>query len=166
MPYLTSTLQESILVWLSQAWCPHCTDIFVDWEFVGSLAEGNNRPATDAAGYLSMLKALRTAMPLAELSAAVPMFHFLEAKTANSSSLSYVDMHPYVEYFDRVYLMAYDLWNGPDTAGSNGALDPDEGINPDNINQDQQFGSQGVQAWNEAGFPLSKLVYGAYAFDQ
>ncbi|KAK5231688.1 hypothetical protein LTR72_000872 [Exophiala xenobiotica] len=132
----------------------------LDWEFVGSLAEGNNRPATDAAGYLSMLKALRTAMPLAELSAAVPMFQFLEAKTANSSSLSYVDMHPYVEYFDRVYLMAYDLWNGPDTAGSNGALDPDEGINPDNINQDQQFGSQGVQAWNEAGFPLSKLVYG------
>ncbi|KIW55440.1 hypothetical protein, variant [Exophiala xenobiotica] len=132
----------------------------LDWEFVGSLAKGNNRPATDAAGYLNMLKALRTAMPSAELSAAVPMFLFLETKTANSSSLTEVDMHPYVEYFDRVYLMAYDLWNGPNTAGSNGALGPDEETDPDNINEDQQFGSEGVQTWSNAGFPLSKLVYG------
>lgn len=137
--------------------------MLVDWEFVGSLAEGNNKPATDAAGYLNMLKALRTAMPSAELSAAVPMFLFLETKTGNSSSLTEVDMHPYVDYFDRVYLMAYDLWNDPNTAGSNGALGPDDETDPDNINEDQQFGSEGVQTWNNAGFPLSKLVYGTYA---
>jgi GH18 family chitinase len=107
-----------------------------------------------------MLKALRTAMPSAELSAAVPMRVFQQATSDSSSSLVDVDMKPYVEYFDRIHLMAYDLWNGPDTSGSNAALRLPQETSPANINVDQQTGSDGVAAWNAAGFPMSKLVYG------
>lgn len=130
----------------------------IDWEHVGKLNEAPvPRPFTDADGYLQMLKALRAALPLAELSAAVGMNLFRKARSPTDDTLENVDMHPFVPLFDRIYLMTYDLWYGEETAGSNGALKPD-GKYP--VVEDQGFGAQGVQAWHDAGFPMSKLVYG------
>lgn len=107
-----------------------------------------------------MLKALRAALPSAELSAAVPMNVFLKATSPTDAALEDVDMHPFVSLFDRIYLMSYDLWHGNTTAGSNGALKPDGESPPEDVVQNQGFGAQGTQAWHNAGFPMSKLVYG------
>lgn len=93
-------------------------------------------------------------MPSTELSAAVPMYVF-KKPDGTDGTLVPVDMHPFVPLFDRLYLMAYDLWNGDDTAGSNAAL-----VRNGDVPQDQRFGDDGVKTWHDAGFPMSKLVYG------
>ena len=116
---------------------------------------GTERPEVDAANYLKLLKALKTAMPDAELTAAVHMELFLGGDGEE------VDMTPYIPYFTRVYLMAYDLWNlagdGEDTAGSNGAFKPV----PGEENDDQQYGYDGIMKWHQqGGFPMEKLSLG------
>ncbi|KAK5056237.1 hypothetical protein LTR84_012790 [Exophiala bonariae] len=134
----------------------------IDWEHVGKLTDAPiERPFTDANGYLQMLKALRAALPVAELSAAVSMNLFRKAKSPTDGTLENVDMTPFIPLFDRIYLMSYDLWNPPDddTAGSNAALEY-HGESPSDIPDGQDFGADGVQAWHDAGFPMSKLVYG------
>jgi chitinase len=76
--------------------------------------------------------------------------------TQGKSREEEVDMTPYVPYFDRIYLMAYDLWTPDDVAGSNGALEAPPKPRPQ---KDQQFGSDGVAAWTKY-FPREKLVLG------
>lgn len=110
-----------------------------------------------------MLKALRAALPSAQLSAAVSMNLFLKAKSPTDGQLVDVDMTPFIPLFDRIYLMAYDLWNaeeGKETAGSNAALQPDGKAPSEIVPSGQDFGAAGVKAWHDAGFPMSKLVYG------
>ncbi|KPI40698.1 Endochitinase [Cyphellophora attinorum] len=131
----------------------------IDWEFVGALAtyddwEGpDDDPVNDAANYLEFLKALRAAVGAdIEISAAVPMYTF----TAGKSREEEVDMTPYVPYFDRIYLMAYDLWSTNTVAGSNAAL---ERLQSPPAHKGQKFGSDGVAAWSKY-FPPEKLVLG------
>ncbi|KAK4943655.1 hypothetical protein LTR10_016752 [Elasticomyces elasticus] len=130
----------------------------LDWEFPGDLHVGTDRPETDAANYLKLLEALKSAMPDGELTAAVHMELFL-VQNNSTNELEYVDMTPYIPYFTRLYLMAYDLWNlqdeGKVTAGSNGAFKPNPG------NADQQYGYDGIMAWHQnGGFPMEKLSLG------
>jgi len=96
------------------------------------------------------------------------------------------DLREYEPYFTAIHLMCYDLWNGPNTAGSNSALPASAGIagtvdlegadmnTPGdepfaNGNKDQSTGQGGVDAWFGAGIPINKLVYGVpfygYGYD-
>lgn len=145
-----------------------------DWEFVGGIPpeHGINR-ATDAAGYLNLLKALRKSMPDLQITAAVPVYVFAGPNGTTA------DMRPYVPYFTRLNLMLYDLWRGGETAGSNAPLghdQPDDQATQDNAvvenqagdlpypnagpNPDQDYCIAGVETWLEAGFPAEKLIFG------
>lgn len=126
---------------------------------MGNLNTLNDRPETDAAGYLEMLKQLKEAMPDAELTAAVSDNLFREE--GDDGELHPVDMEPYIPYFTRLYLMNYDFWGVEQeevaNSGSNGALYP----NPE---EGQRNGKATTMLWHNNGkFPMDKLSYGTLA---
>ena len=112
-------------------------------------------------------------MPSLQITAAVPTDLF------SSGGNGTADMRPFVPYFDRVYLMLYDLWKGDQTAGSNAPLDQDvpdtspaqAEADTENAGDDypysnagadpnQDYCISGVETWKDAGFPLEKLIFG------
>jgi len=129
------------------------------WEYPNHQGIGCNIiSASDTSNFLAFLQELRLDPVGVKLtiSAAVGIAPFVDA-----SGSPLTDVSDFAEVFDYVVIMGYDVWGSwSSTVGPNAPLN-DTCAAPAN-----QQGSDisGVNAWNDAGMPLNKIVLGLAAY--
>lgn len=124
----------------------------LDWEYPNSAGAGNPHGPNDAANFLTLVTALRSALGSSKIiSAAVPHLPWLGA---NGRPLT--NVAAYAKQMSWVNIMNYDVWGASSNPGPNAPLGNICGTSK----QPSANAHGAIAAWTKAGWPANKLFLG------